>query len=89
LPWIVCTLALVLAYVAGMCLSLWLVGVGVISVLLFFVALVEACIALYLWICVVSLHQLMADEQWFKENGGNVMEMRMQTKYSSVPANER
>jgi hypothetical protein len=33
LPWIVCTFAFLLAYLAGMCLSLWLVGILVFSIL--------------------------------------------------------
>ncbi len=41
LPWIICTLAFILAYFVGMCLSLWLVGIRVVSVLMFFIALVR------------------------------------------------
>ncbi len=58
LPWIICTFAFLLAYLAGMCLSLWLVGVLVFSLLLFFAALIEIVIALYLWMCVISLFQV-------------------------------
>ena len=58
LPWIVCTFAFLLAYLAGMCLSLWLVGLKVISLLLFFAALVEIVIGFYLWLCVISLFQV-------------------------------
>ena len=60
LPWIICTFGFLLAYLGGMCLSLWLIGLQVISVLLFFIALVEICIAFYLWLCVVSLFQVRA-----------------------------
>ena len=58
LPWIVCTFAFILAYLVGMCLSLWLMGIQVVSLVFFFIALVEMGIALYLWLCVVSLHQV-------------------------------
>ena len=65
LPWIVCTFAFLLAYLAGMCLSLWLVGLKVISLLLFFAALVEIVIGFYLWLCVISLFQVrLQDEFW-------------------------
>ncbi len=86
LPWIVVTLALVIAYLAGMCLSLWLVGIQVVSVLMFFVALVEVVIAFYLWTCVVSLHQLLGSDEWRRENN---MEMRPKftSKYEGVPQN--
>lgn len=63
-PWIVVTFAFVLAYFAGMCLSLWLIGVQVLSVLFFFIALVEIVIVIYLWLCVISLHQVLGSDEW-------------------------
>ncbi len=70
-----------------MCLSLWLVGIRVVSVLMFFIALVEVVIAFYLWVCVISLHQLLGSDQWLAENN---MEMRPKftSKYNTVPTSD-
>ncbi len=86
LPWIVVTFAFALVYLVGMCLTLWLVGVKVVSVLMFFVALVEVAVALYLWVCVVSLHQLLGSEQWRRENNME-MKPKFTSKYNTVPTN--
>lgn len=84
LPWIVVTFAFLLAYLLGMCLTLWLVGIQVVSVLLFFVALVEIVIALYLWSCVISLFQVLGSEEWADRDGWE-MRPRFSTKYNGIP----
>jgi hypothetical protein len=86
LPWIVCTFAFLLAYLAGMCLSLWLVGILVFSILLFFAALIEIVIALYLWMCVISLFQVLGTDD-FRGQGWE-MKPRFSTKYDGVPQND-
>ncbi len=44
-------------------------------------------IAFYLWVCVISLHQLLGSDQWLAENN---MEMRPKftSKYNSVPTSD-
>jgi len=86
LPWILCTFAFLLAYLAGMCLSLWLVGLKVISLLLFFAALVEIVIGFYLWLCVISLFQILGSAD-FRGQGWE-MRPRFSTKYNGVPQSE-
>ncbi len=48
---------------------------------------VEIVIAFYLWVCVISLHQLLGSDQWLAENN---MEMRPKftSKYNSVPTSD-
>merc|ERR1712038_2183426 len=59
---IVCII-LLLAYIAGMILSTILFGVTLLSIAFLAIAIIESCIALYLWACVISLFQLLADRQ--------------------------
>merc|ERR1712038_274727 len=58
---IVCII--LLAYIAGMILSAILFGVTLLSIAFLAIAIIESCIALYLWACVISLFQLLADRQ--------------------------
>lgn len=55
LPWIICAFVFLLGYLGGMCLSVWLVGLGHFWVI---ITLVETCFGFYLWLCVVSLFQV-------------------------------
>jgi len=61
LPWLVATFLFILAYIAGMCLSTVLFGITLLSLAFLTIAIIESCIALYLWLCVISLFQLLAD----------------------------
>jgi len=63
LPWLVATFLFILAYIAGMILSTILFGVTLLSIAFLAIAIIESCIALYLWVCVISLFQLLADRQ--------------------------
>merc|ERR1711874_310926 len=63
LPWLVATFLFILAYIAGMILSTILFGVTLLSIAFLAIAIIESCIALYLWACVISLFQLLADRQ--------------------------
>ena len=63
LPWLVATLLFIVAYCAGMVLSTILFGVNVLSLAFLAIAIIESCIALYLWLCVISLFQHLADRQ--------------------------
>merc|ERR1711874_561543 len=63
LPWLVATFLFILAYIAGMILSPILFGVTLLSIAFLAIAIIESCIALYLWACVISLFQLLADRQ--------------------------
>ncbi|XP_023347853.1 uncharacterized protein LOC111716614 [Eurytemora carolleeae] len=63
LPWLVSTLLFIIAYMVGMCLSTVLFGISVLSLAFLVVAVVESVIALYLWLCVVSLFQHLANRQ--------------------------
>lgn len=87
LPWIVITLAFLLAYLAGMCLTLWLVGAFVLPILMFFVALIEIAIVFYLWLCVISLYQVLGSADWRNHDDWE-MKPRFSTKYNGVPTSE-
>lgn len=63
LPWLVATFLFILAYIAGMILSTILFGVTLLSIAFLAIAIIESCIALYLWVCVISLFQHLADRQ--------------------------
>merc|ERR1719507_1471676 len=58
--WLVATLLFIVAYCAGMVLSTILFGVNVLSLAFLAIAIIESCIALYLWLCVISLFQHLA-----------------------------
>eukprot|EP00094_Tigriopus_californicus_P006146 TCALIF_05918-PA protein Name:"Protein of unknown function" AED:0.08 eAED:0.08 QI:0/0.5/0.33/0.66/1/1/3/174/220 len=87
LPWIVCTIALLVAYFIGMCMSLYLVGIQVISVLLFFIALIEIAIAVYLWLCMVSLFQILGSPNWQNRQDWE-LKPRFSNGYDGVSTNE-
>merc|ERR1712193_40793 len=63
LPWLVATFLFILAYIAGMILSTVLFGITLLSLAFLTIAIIESCIALYLWLCVISLFQQLADRQ--------------------------
>jgi len=86
LPWLVATLLFILAYLTGMCLSTALFGLSVLSLGFLAIAIVESCIALYLWCCVISLFQQLADRQ---ANQGWELKPRLNTSYKGVPTDER
>ena len=60
----------------------------VISVLLFFIALVESCVAFYLWLCVVSLFQVLGSDEWRANADNWEMRPRFSTKYNGVPQDD-
>jgi len=86
LPWLVATLLFILAYLTGMCLSTALFGLSVLSLSFLVIAIIESCIALYLWVCVISLFQHLADRQ---ANQGWELKPRLNTSYKGVPTDER
>merc|ERR1711970_162181 len=63
LPWLVATFLFILAYIVGMCLSVVLFGLTVLSLAFLAIAIIESCIALSLWLCVISLFHHLADRQ--------------------------
>jgi len=87
LPWLVATFLFILAYVAGMCLSTVLFGITLLSLAFLTIAIVESCIALYLWLCVISLFQHLADRQ--ASNQPWELKPRMNTSYKGIPSEER
>merc|ERR1711923_107653 len=87
LPWLVATFLFILAYVAGMCLSTVLFGITLLSLAFLTIAIVESCIALYLWLCVISLFQHLADRQASNQPWG--LKPRMNTSYKGIPSEER
>ena len=87
LPWIIATFAFLLAFLAGMCLSLWLVGLAVLPVVFFFIALVEIAVGLYLWLCVISLYDVLGSPDWANHDDWE-MRPRFSTKYNGVPTSE-
>lgn len=91
LPWLVATFLFILAYIAGMILSTILFGITLLSIALLTIAIIESCLALYLWVCVISLFQLLADRQ----ASGQAWELkpRLNTSYSQsykgIPSEDR
>jgi hypothetical protein len=90
IPWLVATLLFIISYIVGMCLSTVLFGVSIISLIFLIIACTESVIAFYLWLCVVSLFQYLANRQnaeqaWelnprYNSGGG---------KYKGIPQQER
>ena len=58
LPWIIATFLGLLAYLAGVIISIILIGSRFEILLLLGFAIVEAAIGFYLWVCIVSLFQV-------------------------------
>ena len=87
LPWIVATFAFALVFLAGMCLSLWLVGLFVLPIVFFFIALVEIAVGIYLWLCVVSLYDVLGSPDWRNSDDWE-MRPRFSTKYNGVPTSD-
>merc|ERR1712203_835175 len=87
LPWLVATLLFIVAYCAGMVLSTILFGVNVLSLAFLTIALIESCIALYLWLCVISLFQHLADRQTNTQDWE--LKPRLNTSYKGLPSEER
>jgi len=87
LPWLVATFLFILAYIAGMCLSTVLFGITLLSLAFLTIALIESCIALYLWVCVISLFQHLADRQ--ASNQAWELKPRLNTSYKGIPTDER
>merc|ERR1712168_1242800 len=86
LPWLVATFLFILAYIAGMCLSTVLFGITLLSLAFLTIAIIESCIALYLWLCVISLFQLLADRHG---NQAYELKPRLNTSYKGIPTDER
>lgn len=87
LPWIVVTFLFLLAYLGGCCLSIALFGGSIEIILLLAVAIIETAIGFYLWLCIVSLFQILGSDEWRHGNGNSDWEMkpRFSTTYNSVP----
>merc|ERR1711994_1040335 len=91
LPWLVATLVFIIAYIAGMILSTILFGVTLLSIAFLTIAIIESCIALYLWACVISLFQVLADRQ--ASSQAWELKPRLNTSYSQsykgIPSEDR
>jgi len=91
LPWLVATFLFILAYIAGMILSTILFGVTLLSVAFLTIAIIESCVALYLWACVISLFQTLADRH--ASSQAWELKPRLNTSYSQsykgIPTEDR
>jgi len=89
LPWLILTMFFLAVYFLGMIVTMILVGIQVLSVLLFFIALTEICIALYIWTCVLSLFQVLGSQEW-RDGARDDWQMipRFSTKYDGVPTQD-
>jgi len=87
LPWLVATFLFILAYIAGMCLSTVLFGITLLSLAFLTIAIIESCIALYLWLCVIALFQHLADSQ--ANTQAWELKPRLNTSYKGIPTDER
>ena len=90
LPWIVTTFLYLLAYLGGCCLSMTFFSGQIQIILLLAIAIVETAIGFYLWLCIVSLFQILGSDEWRHGNGNSDWEMkpRFSTNYNSVPTHD-
>jgi len=96
LPWLVATFLFILAYIAGMILSTYLFGVSLLSIAFLTIAIIESCIALYLWLCIISRFQELADQSGNhdKSNSRQIELPRLNTSYThpsykGIPTEDR
>jgi len=87
LPWIVATLLFIISYIVSVSLSAILLGVSVLSLTFMVIAIVESIVALYLWMCVISLFQFLAN----RNNANQAWELnpRYNNSYKGVSQEER
>ena len=90
MPWIVCTFLFLLAYLGGVCLTIWIFEGRLEILLLLAFAIIETAIGFYLWLCIVSLFQVLGSNEWLHGNGSSDWEMkpRFSTNYNSVPQHD-
>lgn len=95
MPWIVATFLFLLAYLGGVCLSIWLFGTRLEILLLLALAIVESAVGFYLWLCILSLFQILSSNEWRHGNGAGIggnsdweMKPRFTTTYNSVPTHD-
>jgi len=95
LPWLVATFLFIIAYIAGMILSTYLFGVSHLSIAFLSIAIIESCIALYFWLCIIARFQELADSvQNDKSNSRQIELPRLNTSYNhhsykGLPTDER
>jgi len=91
LPWIVGTFLFLLAYLGGVFISIYLIGTSRFEILLLLgFAIVEAAIGFYLWVCIVSLFQVLGSDEFRNGGGANDWELkpRFTTSYNAVPQHD-
>jgi len=89
LPWIIATFLFLLAYLGGAVLSISLIGGRFEILLLLGFAIVEAAIGFYLWVCIVSLFQVLGSDEFQNGRGADwELKPRFTTSYNSVPTHE-
>lgn len=91
LPWIVGTFLFLLAYLGGVIISIILIGTSRFEILLLLgFAIVEAAIGFYLWVCIVSLFQVLGSDEFRNGGGANDWELkpRFTTSYNAVPQHD-
>ena len=90
MPWIVFTFLGLLVFIGACCATVIKFSSNWEVVILLAFALVEAAVGFYLWLCVVSLFQVLGSPEWRHGNGNSDWEMkpRFSTNYNSVPQHE-
>jgi len=89
LPWIIATFLFLLAYLGGVILSISLIGGHFTILVLLGFAIVEAAIGFYLWVCIVSLFQVLNSDDFRKGPGADwELKPRFTTSYNSVPTHD-
>lgn len=92
LPWIVATFLVLLAYLGGVIVSIWLFDGRLEILLLLAIAIIETAIGFYLWTCIVSLFQVLGSDD-FRRAGNNdgdwQLKPRFSTTYNSVPNSDK
>lgn len=90
LPWIIATFLYMLAYLGGCVATIILFRFHIQIILLLAIAILETAIGFYLWLCIVSLFQILGSDEWRHGNGNSDWEMkpRFSTTYNSVPTHD-
>jgi len=87
LPWIILTFLLLLAYLGGTITSIIELGYRFEILLLLGFAIVEVAIGFYLWVCIVSLFQVLGLPE-FRNGDDWELKPRFTTSYNSVPTQD-
>jgi len=91
MPWIVLTFLGLLVFIGACAATVIKFSSHWEIVILLAFALIECAVGIYLWLCIVSLFQVLGSAEWQHGNGASDWEMKPRfstTNYSGVPQHE-